>query len=157
MGGILSARERRENKAKAVTQRVNGIKEGNWSGRAEGMERSRDAEMKESVRLRKKGAQRGEVPPMDDTAGGGRTGSAGGGWGTETETLTLTGITDGKDESGQFVAKALTKARKASKKDGRKLAKVEQRLFNSPFAVSEVKKLEAAQSSAAAAAGTAPH
>jgi len=145
VGGIPSARERRENKAKAVTQRVNGMKEDNWSGRAEGMERSRDTEMKESVRLRKKGAQRGEIPPMDDTAGGGRMGSTGGNWGNEAETLTLTGITDGRDESGQFVAKALTKARKASKKDSRKLAKVEQRLFNSPFAVSEVKKLEAAQ------------
>jgi len=135
---VPSARERKMAKQKAVTDRVNGMKENAWQGRAAGMDRSLDMDMKESVRLRKKGAQRGDLPPLDDTLLE-RPRSTG------DPNLTLAGITDGRDESGQFVAKALTKARKASKKDGKKLARVEQRLFNSPFAVSETKKLEAAQ------------
>ncbi len=133
----LSDQERKKLKQMAQTERVNSIKENSWQGRAAGRDRPLDTDTKESVRLRKKNAQRGDLPPLVDfdTV---RSSSAGGVGGGELRTTGLENVS-GNDESGKLVAKALNKARKAQKMDSKQpLHEVEKRLFNSPFAQSEL-------------------
>lgn len=59
-------RERETEKKKSKMKLIESIKETSWQGRAGGLDRSGDDFGKESVRLRKKNAQRGELPPLSE-------------------------------------------------------------------------------------------
>ena len=141
-----------------IAEAASSIKESGWQGRQGGLDgRSTDPINKESVLIRKKNAQRGELPPLSEVdnfemnggigtrtpsrgggGGGGERGRAGsapdlrGGNGQLTTTTTFDD--NGNDSGAEGIVKtALAKARKGAAKK-KPLSETEKNLFNSPFA-----------------------
>eukprot|EP00607_Mallomonas_marina_P000990 CAMPEP_0182425694 /NCGR_PEP_ID=MMETSP1167-20130531/12170_1 /TAXON_ID=2988 /ORGANISM="Mallomonas Sp, Strain CCMP3275" /LENGTH=874 /DNA_ID=CAMNT_0024606617 /DNA_START=90 /DNA_END=2714 /DNA_ORIENTATION=+ len=56
--------DRKRNKAKMREEKLMSVREAAWQGRAGGMDGSVETEKSSVIKIRKKGAQRGDLPPM---------------------------------------------------------------------------------------------
>ena len=139
--------EKKKSRKLLIAEAASSMKESGWQGRQGGLDgRPTDPINKESVLLRKKNVQRGDLPPLSDVdnfdVNGGigvRTPSRGGergraGSAPEPMRSNIQGIDDGNDSGAEGLVKnALAKARKGAGKK-KPLSETEKNLFNSPFA-----------------------
>lgn len=139
--------EKKKPRKLLIAEAASSMKESGWQGRQGGLDgRPTDPINKESVLIRKKNAQRGDLPPLSEVDNfeinggiGVRTPSRSGERGRAGSAPDLRGNGQGTfDESNDngaegIVKTALAKARKGAAKK-KPLSETEKNLFNSPFA-----------------------
>ena len=121
-----SESERKKEQLKLIKK---SLKESTWEGRAGGLDSKELDFQKESVRIRKKNAQRGDLPPLIDSSSyaEARVHSA-------PDLNHPTKSLDGDVDAENIVLSAIAKARRGKADKNKPPSKTEKQLFNSPFA-----------------------